>query len=250
MDNVDNKIKFFSVCVDNFFSNPNLIRNWALKLSYSSDNDGRWPGKRTESLHKLNKDFANILILKIFSTYYNLNIEKIKWKDSHLYFQLIKKFSDDQNSLKNIGWIHQDIDSGLAGVIYLTPNINLESGTSLFNIKENVKIESIDKLQLQKHLLYKNYDIDETEYSKCLLNNNNNFQEKTNFKNIYNRMICYDAKEFHRANNFFDKNFDRLTLVFFINDIEVSTFYPNDRLKNHNFDLSLETLIKNCKFNN
>lgn len=250
MNESDNEIKFFSVCVDNFFSNPNLIKNWALKLNYKSDENGNWPGKRSENLFSLNKEFSNILLLKIFSIYYNLNIESVKWKDSYLGFQLINKFSNNKNSLKNIGWIHQDINFDLAGLIYLTPDIDLKCGTSLYNLKKNVNIESVGKLQFQKKLLYTNYNVDEKSYSQSLTDHNNKFDEKTNFKNVYNRLICYDAKEWHNANNFFDENYDRLTLVFFVKDIEVSSFYPKNRLKNNDFDLSLETIINNFKFNN
>ncbi|MGB0405005.1 MAG: ATP-binding protein, partial [Fusobacterium sp.] len=37
---------------------------------------------------------------------------------------------------------------------------------------------------------------------EAVLENQNLFYEKSRFQNIYNRMIAYDASEFHRANNF------------------------------------------------
>ena len=39
-----------AIIVDNFFDYPDLIRNWALsdELKYMADENGTWPGERTE----------------------------------------------------------------------------------------------------------------------------------------------------------------------------------------------------------
>ena len=45
---------------------------------------------------------------------------------------------------------------------------------------------------------------------------------KTEFKNIYNRLIAYDGHEYHGAKSFYNNTGDeRLTLVFFIDGITI-----------------------------
>ena len=46
-----NKI-FPILCQDDFFDNPDEIREYALSLDYKSDENGHWPGVRTRPLHK------------------------------------------------------------------------------------------------------------------------------------------------------------------------------------------------------
>ena len=68
----------------------------------------------------------------------------------------------------------------LAGLIYLTKDANLNSGTSIFN-----------------------------DASK----------ETINISNVYNRLIMYDGNPFHRANHFHTGQNERLTLVWFIKNL-------------------------------
>ena len=48
-----NKI-FPILCQDDFFDNPDEIREYALSLDYKSDENGHWPGVRTRPLHEIN----------------------------------------------------------------------------------------------------------------------------------------------------------------------------------------------------
>ena len=75
-------------------------------------------------------------------------------------------------------------------------------------------------------------------------NNNDKFYETVRFQNIYNRLIIYDAQEYHRANNFDVGDSDRLTLVFFIGGINSDTPLPKERVVNEDFDATIESMIK------
>lgn len=237
-----NDKKFYPICVDNFFNDPDKIRKWALSLPMTASKNGDWPGVRTKPLHEINEDFLNPFLLKVFSSYFDLSSQSIKWESSNVVFQKIKKFSNNEKDNKNIGWIHKDKSFDFAGLIYLTPNINLTSGTSLYNLKKGADILSYN-MQDAKRRLYQNKKISNKTYDKLILNNFNNFYETINFSNVYNRMIAYDAQEYHRANNFFSNTEDRLTLVFFVKNITVES-YPYDRVKNNNaFDNFLEEII-------
>jgi hypothetical protein len=240
-----NPDKFFSVCVDNFFDNPDLVRNFGLNLPKEPSDIGAWPGVRSQPLHKIDLGLNTSILLKIFSIYFDLRYENVEWGSSSLTFQQVKKYSDDKNNKKNEGWIHQDYDYSMAGVIYLTPNINPDCGTSLFYLKDEEKENFITYTrQYDKHLLYQNEKINDNNYKNSYEKWNNKFIEKTRFQNIYNRMICYDSKEFHKANNYFNEGEDRLTLVYFVNDIKVKK-NPLDRIKDkESFDNFMEERIK------
>ena len=91
-----------------------------------------------------------------------------------LYFQEIHQFSDNKNDLRNKGWIHKDGDSEsdyeLAGLIYLSPNIDPDSGTSLFNRKENAEEKIEETGREYKKLLY-TYFLKNTLYYKIEIHN-------------------------------------------------------------------------------
>ena len=248
-ENSNNILKpenFYSVCVDDFFINPNTIRNFGLNLSKKPDITGTWPGLKSESLHNIDIHLNTVILLKVLSVYFDLKYENIEWEESDVCFQQIKKFSKNKNSILNKGWIHQDNKNSLAGIIYLSPNINPEAGTSLYNLKENEKENFIPYTkQNYRHMLYTGDKIDEYEYEKSWKKHNEKFIEKTRFQNIFNRMICYDSNEFHSANNYFSDNEDRLTLIFFINKIKVKK-NPITRVKDaESFDEVIENKIKN-----
>ena len=237
--------KFYSVCVDNFFANPDLIRNFGLNLPKTSHSGGVWPGKRSKELCYVDLELNTAILLKVFSVYFDLRYENIEWENSSVCFQQIKKYSNDKNNIKNKGWIHQDSDMSFAGVIYLTPNIDPNSGTSLYDLKENEKENYMTYgVPYSKHLLFKGEKIKEELYKNNFEKHNNKFIEKTRFQNIYNRMICYDSKEFHAANSFFSEGDERLTIIFFVNNIKVKK-NPLDRVKDiDSFDNIIEERIK------
>ena len=67
-----------TVVLDNFFTNPDTIRDFALSLPYERDADGRWPGERSPMLHTYNEDLVFSFAKKIISIYQNyLVIKKI-----------------------------------------------------------------------------------------------------------------------------------------------------------------------------
>ena len=63
-------------------------------------------------------------------------------------------------------------------------------------------------------------DID--KYEKALKENNDMFFETTRFNNVYNRMLIYDGRQPHRANSFYHEGEERLSLIYFIHNLEVT----------------------------
>ena len=245
---INDNLIFHSLSVDNFFKNPDFIRKWGLSLDFKPDVEGRWPGERSQKIGDIDLDLNNSILSKIFSCHFNFKFEKMKWEHSSITFQKIKKFSNVKDDIRNIGWIHKDNDFNFAGLIYLTPNMNVNSGTSLYNLKK--EFENKKNLnQSQKIKLYKDKEYNEKIYKKQLLLNNNMFVEKTRYYNIYNRMISYDAQEYHGANNFYnEKDDERLTMVFFVKDVSFSEepslkkFYNNNCITDEIIESKIRSL--------
>ena len=238
------KIKYNALTIDNFFINPDLIRKFALSLKTSSDSTGAWPGRRSDNLFLLDREFGISFILKALSAYYDLKYHQISWEESAVYFQFIPPYDKKKNSIKNTGWVHQDFKSTLAGIVYLTPDADPDSGTSLYNLIDEKNFTTFN-VNTAKHLLYTGKKISEKEYETAIKKHNSKFIEKSRFANMYNRLVMYDANEYHKANNFHCGKSDRLTLVFFIAKIN-SECTPISRVVNkENFDSRLESRIKN-----
>jgi len=227
---------FFPVVVDDFFNDPEMIVDYGKSLQ-KEQRKGQ-PGKRSESLWKINNLLANAIMLKIMSCYYDLEYTNVSWEHSEICFHEVPRFSENKNDVRNKGWIHQDDEFGdmfqLAGLIYLTPDIDPDSGTSLYNVKSNIyhKIYS-------KDVLYKNGSFDKEEYIKSQIKQEENFEEKLRVQNIFNRLVMYDTSEWHRANSYYngDGKDDRLTLGFFTGNIKPT---PLKRIKNSEY----ESIIK------
>jgi len=216
---------FPTICIDNFYSDPDIIRDFALKQEFHKSLTGGWPGTRTYPIHQLDQDFFKYFTSKFFAVFYDFKQEdEIQWKVQS-YFQLIPPFSGEKESALNKGWIHRD--AGLAaGLIYLTPNPNPDSGTSLHYPKKNILPTLLDNEYRTK--LYNRETVDVTEYEKLLTDHNSKFEESVVFKNKYNRLISYDSSIFHSANSFYTDNEPRLIQVFFIENMSVD-FLPLHR---------------------
>lgn len=201
---------------DNFFDNPNWIRNYALSLEYHKDMYGRWPGERTKSLCEINKDLFNYIMYKFFAIFYpriepgkydDTIIQSLNYShDSTMYFQKI-----NCKDYGKSGWIHRD-DCLITGIIYLNDEYNSNSGTSIYDLKNGWRSINRDK----KNDYYSG-KLDEQTAEKYRLENNSQFEEIINLKNKFNRLTAFDSNLYHGANDFYSNNDDRLTLIFFVN---------------------------------
>lgn len=209
---------FPTIIVDNFLDDPDYVRDRALKMEFIPTN-GTYPGKRTFSLNEIDSELFNTLSQKFFAVHYDF-LNPVEWNLS-VYFQLIEPFSNDKQNSFNHGWIHRDYNKILAGVLYLTPDADPDSGTSLFKPKtsEN-EVELLEDEQSERNDLYNNKIVDLESYTKRLHSFNSNFIETVCVKNIYNRLISFDSNEWHGANNFHTGTESRLTLVYFVDSIK------------------------------
>lgn len=200
--------------LDNFFDDPDKIRNWALSLEYSKDPEGKWPGVRTKSLHEINTNFFDTVCCKFFSLFFDLNQEKMNFS-LNMRFQLV-------DSKYGSGWVHTDhLESQITGLIYLSPNIDSHSGTSIYQEKKNLLVQNHSYNKIKEDFYLNRISHEEAE--KYRKEHNSQYEESVKVSNIYNRLIAFDSHLHHAAQDFFGTEKDsRLTLVFFVNELYVN----------------------------
>jgi len=200
-----------TLCVDDFYTDPDAVRKFALSQNFIHSN-GAWPGMRTANISEFDPKFFKEFCNKIFSIFGSPN--DIKKYVIATVFQLIDKFDNDPNSPKNKGWIHYDDNCIFAGIIYLTPGADLNSGTSIFKLVDPAKLFRSSS----KYDFYKN-GID-SNYNELIQQHNSAFVETIRFNNVYNRLICFDSTQAHGVNSFDTLTETRLTQVFFIYELD------------------------------
>lgn len=174
------------IVIDKFYENPDNVRKFA--LSNNIEILGNYPGKRTqhyptyEIKHKLQsimKPYGNITVFEMEPS-----------NTSNGCFQL--------TTSRDRSWIHIDhneiLPTNWAGVLYLTPDAPLSSGTNIYKFKDSQKYNEND------------YSQDMTKWDLI-----------DSIGNVYNRIIIFNAKKYHMSGDYFGLNNEdgRLTQVFF-----------------------------------
>jgi len=174
-----------SVVVDNFFADPDAVREFALNQEYTVK--GNYPGARTESFAT---DSQKALFEKILGK--KINYWPNGFNGSFQYT------TGDQKS-----WIHRDM-TDYSAIIYLTPDAPLNGGTRVYRHKES-------------GLTYG------TGEDNVLLNKSSGNEDDWDIIeevfNIYNRCIIFDGRRSHKSAEYFGKDINdgRLFMIFFFN---------------------------------
>jgi hypothetical protein len=219
--------------MDNFYPNPDAIREYALSLDYSREHLDQYPGVRSNYISLINPDLFVFSCKKLFSIFFDLKVGNFEW-EVLTNFQKIYPYecSDFNKKIINSGWIHRDSYDCLAAVVYLNPIPNLDSGTSIYRIKEkcnqdynNNSILRIDNLK--KDFYGHRSKLSEDEYLKIKMKHTFMFEKTLDIKNVYNRIVCYPGDYFHTQSEFLIDTEDfRLTQVFFVRSLKSSVSPP------------------------
>jgi hypothetical protein len=188
-----------TLIIDNFLDDPDYIRSVALKSNF--DLTGPFPGQRTGRCDDLyNNEIKNklekILSIKIteWIDHVDHDTNTITDVDTSC-FQLCLK---DDNT-----WIHHDPNE-YTGVLYLTPNAPIDSGTGIYRHKET---------GIYKHS--KDCQVDDPYIDS--------WEMITFSGNVYNRLVIFRGDLYHRSvvpGFGVDKYTGRLTQTFFFNTEE------------------------------
>lgn len=192
--------------VDNFFEMPQTLRDWTMAQEFFKGERGSWPGIRTKLLDELNTELVDLLKSKLLALYPQFD-----------------DFSDIDCSLQVIGeewgqgWVHDDNSVHvLAGIVFLTPYPKPDSGNTTYMQQDDVSTDIYDDAFVSDMKL----DADHKAFEKYRLEQRSKFTPSVVVENRFNRLIAFDPRMWHSANNFFGttKENGRLTLVFFCNE--------------------------------
>lgn len=209
-----------TIIVDRFFKDPNAVRELALEQEFKYDSDGHFSGQRTDSLHITHNDFFKQVCDKVLHC---LSVPFIG-------YEALAHFHITGSEFGNEGWVHTDggLTSGsrLAAIVYLNPQCeDLDNGTSIFKLKKiNRTHENVD-------LMRKSF-INSVDNEKIKNLHNQSFNETAKIGGVFNRMVAYDASQFHAGAGYFGNSPEtsRLTLlVFFYKIITRDGYTPLQR---------------------
>jgi hypothetical protein len=188
------------IVIDNFYNNAIETRNYILTQEFSVR--GNYPGQRTIS-------YANEHLKEIIQKYVEPFGGKI------IDFPIPKEDGSDASKIYNgsfqyttsrdRSWVHIDGHNNWAGVLYLTPNAPLSSGTSFYRFHDGTTCKrDMELLENKKEI--DNCSQDLTKWEKI-----------DQVGNVFNRLILFNSNRFHMSMDYFGDNKEngRLFQVFF-----------------------------------
>ena len=212
--------------VENFYENPDAIRKFALAQEFKFRHEETdvayvYPGCRTKDLHSLDSALQEKVLKKLISVFHIHEHDHMRWAISSSFQSVSEEYKQ--------GVIHIDTNTIFAGVLYLTPNAPLNSGTSLYRKNDKFDQEKYKRACEQNDEKFKaGQIIMDTEFHHM-------FDEVVRVNNVYNTLIIFEGDIFHAANDFFGTTLQdsRLAQVFFINKIDAnkSNSFPLNRTK-------------------
>ena len=199
---ITNKYNANVIVIDNFYTNPDKIREYALSLTYQSPENHGAVGYRSESGRKIlegTKEFFEKLLHKSIPNGNNHG----EWNYStNGCFQWCNA---------RVPIVYHADSQQYAAILYLTPDAPPNCGTSFFRHK-NYKIrnsEIFSKPDWHKSsLIYRELNLDKTLWEIV-----------DSIGNVYNRLVIFDAQYIHAVTEYFgeDINNSRLFQLFFFN---------------------------------
>jgi hypothetical protein len=205
-ESVDNVIKLNTdaktelVVVDNFYSNPDSVRSYALAQEFKT-NEQYHKGARTQ------KSYIPSWVQSEFSRLLNRKVTEFVGATGVFQYCVAKD---------NVVY-HYDTQQ-YAAMVYLSPNAPLQTGTQTYRSKITglygaATDEDVTRLGGTKSEL------------DALSFNGNNFYDKHNLElvdsvaNIYNRLVIFNARSLHAATSYYGSNKEnaRLFHLYFFN---------------------------------
>jgi hypothetical protein len=176
------------IVVDNFYDNPDAIRSQALTMEYTKSKK-HYPGSRAPT------ELTQEALAKIKSA---LKSSAGNVSGQYTLYQLALEHEES--------WIHHDGNRSWAGVIFLTPDAPVSSGTAIYRHRDTgfIVCPSHDPAVLER------VEADVVDHSK--------WEIVDIVGNVYNRLILYRADQYHMSQPYFGTSITngRLFQVIFI----------------------------------
>ncbi len=178
--------------LDDFYEDPMAVREWILQQKFAMSYIG---------CHRT-KSYATPELRDHIQTFIEPFAGKItKWSNADNYFNANGCFQ--YSMATDDDWIHADDSvTDWAGVLYLTPDAPLSSGTGLFKFKDGTRF-AIEKT-------------DQTEQAKDG-RNMDAWEQIDSVGNVFNRLILFNAQHWHGGLGYFGDSIEnsRLFQLFF-----------------------------------
>jgi hypothetical protein len=200
-----------TLTINNFLPHPMQVRAWALQQEflncqqftqrYNVHTD--WPGSRTSHVYELDNIYGDATLTAVSNI-----ITKMTGRQGlsiRSYFQLTTENDGDS-------WVHQDNDVDYAALLYLNPNADPVTGTTLYRCNDVTRWTSYMNDQAGYNKLKQINTKDDIQLYEEL------FTPIDIIGNIFNRLVIYKGDIYHKSNKYFGntKEDSRLTQVFFI----------------------------------
>ena len=188
------------IIIDNFYNNALATRNHILTQEFSVK--GNYPGRRTRS-------YANEHLKQIIQKY----VEPFAGKITQ--FPIPKPDLSNADGIYNgafqyttsrdRSWVHTDGWNNWAGVLFLTPDAPLSSGTGFYRFHDGTTCEQDNKVLNNKKIT----DLYSQDLTKWEL--------VDRVGNVFNRLILFNSYNYHMSMDYFGdtKENGRLFQVFF-----------------------------------
>lgn len=188
------------IVIDNFYKNAIETRDYILTQDFKVR--GNYPGQRTRS-------FANQGLKDIIQEYV------LPFGGKITVFPMPNESNENDNDIYNgafqytvsrdRSWVHVDGFNNWAGVLYMTPDAPISSGTGFYKYKDGTTYETDIEIMNNKT------EID----SFC--QDMTKWEQVDKVGNIFNRLILFNSKRYHMSLDYFgdSKYNSRLFQVFF-----------------------------------
>lgn len=207
--------------VDDFFEDPDSIRAFALAQQYQKDEQGRWPGLRAAPLEQLNNQLFQHVCHRMLSVFWDVGNIPLHWSAYGTFQQVSREYGE--------GWIHQDADSLITAIVYLTPNSSTGAGTSIYR-RKNITVPLNPNYEVAKRTAYLSGNMTSLDYTHALTATNAQYEETVRVNNLYNRLLIFDSKLYHGVPAFDTGGSERLTLTLFFKNIGSPILSPIQRM--------------------
>jgi hypothetical protein len=179
------------VVVENFYEDPDFIRDFALNLEYGLQSSHRGYSANSWTLDGTKERFEEILQTNI-----------LDWHDER-YRNGMFQYITGKDPI-----VHHVDENNYAGIIYLTPDAPFESGTSFYESKS------------ERRSWFNHDPKDRQSYENAFNDNFYNrhkFTEIDRIGNVYNRLVLWDSFKIHAATQHFGNDLydSRLFHIFF-----------------------------------
>lgn len=193
------------IVVDNFYENPDAVRNFALNVEYESGGRKNWPGR--DSIDEHGKEDLTKMISQVVG-------QELTTKSCNKcsYFRRTKIGEHGTQD------IHFDPNPGLvwAGIIYLTPTFHPTGGTKFWKHKEFGWEFAPTQEQAARCGVHSHQDM--VDFFNTDGKDRNKWIETDNISFKYNRLVMFNPFMFHSNGEWFgtdDQSARLVQLLFF-----------------------------------